>query len=123
MEHTPGPWEWRFLDGDCGVPPVALDGAGGYVMHANVHCQPDGRIVAGFDFRSDVPQGEESVMDNPNARLIAAAPAMLKGYRDIIELVDALDCEARPIPDSTYQTFIDAVAMVANTEIRQAVQS
>ena len=54
-----------------------------------------------------------------------AVPELLKGYRNIIDLIGALDCGAWPderTPQTTEQ-FIDAVSMLAHTAIRQAVQS
>jgi hypothetical protein len=77
---TPGPWRWldeATLVGDHGYRPVVLT--------------PVRRSLPAMGTRGESGLIEPMSLDHPNARLIAAAPELLKALRDMLD--------AEPFPD------------------------
>lgn len=73
MTHTPGPWTARDIGGVSDI------------RDPNHHHVEDWAVYAGSHLVADVPWDER---DAANARLIAAAPDLLKALRDLVPLIE-----------------------------------
>ena len=73
MSHTPGPWAWK------------IEGFDGYKLIAK-----DGTKVADDGSADGEYGGWMNDPNEPNARLIAAAPDLLEALKDCLDWMDSL---------------------------------
>lgn len=85
-KHTPGPWMATGARVDMGA----------------------GRVTAGLDWSFDVDPGEARA----NARLIAAAPDLLKALKDLVAVIDSV--KGKDVRG--YEAFDSAEAAIAKAE-------
>jgi hypothetical protein len=114
--HTPGPWAWQQMGdmklvGQHGRRPIVLDCVG----RRKTLGPP-----ALADFR--VRNAERDLMvpfdkDHPDARLIAAAPVMLKALKHADEWLDELGCDCGTDEPGTC-AFCEVRAAIAKAEGR-----
>jgi hypothetical protein len=93
MKHTSGPWKWD-RDGTRGFP-VLYGGMDG------------GHAILGLD-----PDGQRLYLscDEPDARLIAAAPDLLEACRIALQHIDYLQGHAPEARGQNYRTIEEAIA-------------
>lgn len=99
-KHTPGPW---MLEGSWSID---SDGLGGWV--STIHPSP----LFALDPILGTP---ESII--ANARLIAAAPELLKA---LTELLDAFECDPDDLPPHEYEAITSSAKFLARVALSKA---
>lgn len=102
-KHTPGPWRWlpnaSALVGDHGIRPVVLMA---------------GRGCGGLVERNGEGLLDPIDTDGPNARLIAAAPALLEALKTLLDEQNGPPLKRREL--QFHQACEKAIAAIAQAE-------
>lgn len=102
MAHTPGPWKVKKLDGEIYINPSRRFAE--YALLAKVS-------------ESNVFRSDETA--HANARLIAAAPALLEALKALIESIENVDFGVHDDDGRTYDRIPWAQAEAAVQEAQQ----